>query len=245
VIDEMQLLQVQGYNEIFFRDETFTLSRLRVMDICRKIIKKGLNLSWICSSRVDSVDLELLGLMKRAGCHMIRFGVESGAQEILDNIKKDITVEQIRRAFTWVNKVGIDTHAHLMIGSPGETQETINRTIKFIREINPTIVTFGICTPYPGTELFEKVKKLYPDINDGSGCDLRKIHTHQFYSKAFTELNGDELSRNVRRCYKSFYLRPSYICNWLKKFKNIEEAKRVFFAGGQIADFILFGENKK
>ena len=126
---------------------------------------------------------------------------------ILNNIKKDITVEQIKNTFAWVHEAGIDTHAHLMIGSPGETQKTINKTMGFIMAINPTIVTFGICTPYPGTELFEEVQKLYPDINDGSDCDMSNIHTHQFYSKAMTELSGDELSNNIRRCYKKFYLR--------------------------------------
>lgn len=245
VVKEMQLLYLQGYREIFFRDEIFTVSKQRIIDICKKIRENRIDLSWICSSRIDSVDLETLSLMKEAGCHMIRFGVESGAQEILNNIKKGITIEQTEKVFEWTYNVGIDTHAHLMLGSPGETQETINKTIKFIREINPTIVTFGICTPYPGTELFEKVKKLYPDINDGSSCDLSKIHTDGFYNKAFTKLNGNELSRSIRRCYKSFYLRPSYIFNWFKKFKNIEEAKRVFLAGRQIVDFILFGENKK
>lgn len=242
VVEEMQLLELQGHREIFFRDEVFTASKQRVIDICKKIKMKRINLSWICSSRIDSVDLEILRLMKRAGCHMIRFGVESGAQEILNNLKKDITIEQTQRSFGWAHKVGIDTHAHLMIGSPGETQGTIDRTLRFVKKINPTIVTFGICTPYPGTELFLRVLQRYPQANDGSTCDLKRLHTKAFFNEAFTEISSKTLEQIIRKAYRIFYLRPSYFIKWLRKIRSIDELKRVISAGLSVIDFSLRAE---
>ncbi|MDP2923274.1 MAG: radical SAM protein [Candidatus Omnitrophota bacterium] len=245
VVEEMQLLQSQGYREVFFRDELFTVSRKRVIDICKGIQEKRLSLSWICSSRIDLVDLEMLRMMKEADCHMIRFGVESASQQILGNIKKDITVEQIEKAFAWTNQLKLDTHAHLMIGCPGETRETIKETMRFVKRIKPTIVTFGICTPYPGTVLFESVSNAFADIGDGSSCDLSRIHTEGFYNRVFTKLTNEELGRSVRRAYRSFYLRLSYIAQWVKRFRSFGEIKRIFSAGTQIFIFILCGENTK
>lgn len=242
VVQEMEDIQRLGYREIFFRDEIFTASKQRVLEICRTILEKKLDLTWICSARVGTVDLETMQLMKKAGCHMIRFGVESGAQEILNNIKKDITPEQVRQTFQWIHEVGLDTHAHLMIGTPGETKDTIRRTLKFVKEISPTIITFGICTPYPGTELFQGVVKKHPEIGDGSECDLKRLHTNSFYNELFTELTNEELSRSIRTLYKSFYLRPSYILKWLKSIKSFGELKRVILAGTQVFDFIARGD---
>ncbi|MDD5356317.1 MAG: radical SAM protein, partial [Candidatus Omnitrophica bacterium] len=245
VVQEMELVQSQGYKEVFFRDELFTVSRQRVIDICRLIIEKKIKLSWVCSSRIDLVDLEMLRMMKEAGCHMVRFGVESGSQKILDNIKKDITIQQLEKVFGWTNQLGIDTHAHLMLGCPGETAETIKQTVHFVKAINPTIVTFGICTPYPGTELFESVRKASSDIGDGSSCDLSRIHTEGFYNKAFTQLSNEELSRSIRWAYRSFYLSFSYLIQWIKRLKSPGEIKRILLAGSQILVFILCGENRK
>jgi len=244
VVEEMAILQSQGYREIFFRDELFTVNRQRVVDICRGIKKQKIDLAWICSSRVDLVDLEILGIMKDAGCHMIRFGVESGSQQILDSIKKGTTIKQIREAFAWANRESLDTHAHLMLGCPGETEETVRQTISFIKKIRPTVATFGICTPYPGTELFERVRDIFPDINDGASCDLRNIHTAAFYNQAFTKLSNKQLANSIRRAYRKFYLRPLYISQWIGRLESLSEAKRVFLAGLQLFDFIARGETR-
>ena len=242
VVKELGEIWSQGYREVFFRDEIFPLPRLRAEKICQEIIKEKLDLSWICSAKIGTVDNKLMELMKKAGCHLIRFGVESGVQEILDNVQKGITVEEIRRTFKWAHHLGMDTQAHLMLGMPGESKETIKQTIKFVKEIEPTIATFGICTPYPGTKLFEEVLSQHPEIGDGTACDLSKIHTKGFFNQFFTSLSNEELERSILQAYRSFYLRISYIFGWLKRLKSIGELRRVVLAGFKVLGFILKGE---
>ncbi len=237
VVNEMEYCQNQGYREIFFRDELFTASKKRVLEICQGIKDRKLDLTWICSSRVNNVDDEILAAMKDAGCHLIRFGVESGVQEILDNVHKDITVEETRRALELCHKYKIDTHAHCIIGSPGETKETIEQTLNFIIDIDPTIITFGITTPYPGTPLFNEVAKVHPDIGDGSQMDISRLHTDTFFNQFFTELSNEEMSKEIRRIYRRFYLRPSYVWKWLKRIDSLQEFKRVTLAGANVVDF--------
>ncbi len=237
VLQEMEECQDLGYKEIFFRDELFTASKRRVKEICEGILEKNLDLTWICSSRVNNVDADMLALMKRSGCHMIRFGVESGVQQILDNVRKNITVDQTRTAFRLCHEVGIDTHAHCMIGCPGETQATIDQSLEFVKEIDPTVITFGITTPYPGTPLFDEVKATHPEIGDGTDLDLSKLHTDAFFNQFFTDLSNEELSDNIRRIYRSFYFRPSYLFKWVKRIRSVDELKRVMLAGTNVFDF--------
>ncbi|MBU1598729.1 B12-binding domain-containing radical SAM protein [bacterium] len=237
VLAELEIIRLQGYREVFFRDEMFTVNKKRTINICEGMLKKGINLTWICSARIGSVDVETMMLMKKAGCHMVRFGVESGNQQILDNIQKGITLGQTRQTFEWMHKIGIDTHAHCMVGMPGETMETIEQTIKFIKEIDPTIATFGICTPYPGTHLFSEVTKAHPELKDGSSLDLSTLHTESFYNEVFTGLSQEELNKAIRKAYRAFYIRPGYLLKWLRRIKSLDELKRVILAGTQVFDF--------
>jgi anaerobic magnesium-protoporphyrin IX monomethyl ester cyclase len=238
VLQELELISQQGYKEVFFRDETFTASKARVQELCSGIIQQRLNLSWICSARVGSLTLELMQLMRQAGCHMLRLGVECGVQELLDAVKKGITLQETRQTFVWAKQVGLDTHAHLMIGLPGETKQTLQTTLNFILELEPTIVTLGILTPYPGTPLFAELKAQHPEIGEGLAPDLSSLHTTSFYNKYFMELQPEELSDFIRYAYRSFYLRPAYIWKWLKRIQSWEEFKRVMLAATQVFSFI-------
>jgi len=242
VLKELEVISSLGYREIFIRDEIFTVSKERTRKICEGILERKLDISWIASARIGTVDEEMLTLMKRAGCHLIRFGVESGVQDVLDNIKKDIKVPQIEETFKWVHKIGLDTHAHLMIGMPGDTLDTVETTIKFVKKIDPTVATFGITTAYPGTDLFEIVSRKHPEIKDGSACDIRRLHTKGFYSEAFTSMSESELKNSVRRAYSKFYLRPIYVLKWFLRIKSKDELKRVLLAGTQVFDFVLRGD---
>jgi len=237
VVAELEQIKEMGYREVFFRDETFTANRKRVLKICDLILEKELDLSWICNARVGTLNKEIMIKMKKAGCHLIKFGVESGVQSILDNINKGIDVNMTRKTFQWANEIGMETHAHVMLGCIGETKETINKTIEFVKEINPTTATFGAFTPYPGTEVFEMVKKRVPEISDGSACDLSKLHTKGFYNYIFCNLSDEEIGRAIRKAYKNFYLRPSYIFRRLKMVKSLDEFRRVVSAGFNILSF--------
>lgn len=240
VVEEIEFLRNLGYKEVFYRDETFTMSRKRVIKICEEIIRRKIDISWLCNARVGTMNKKIMSLMKRAGCHTLKIGVESGSQQILDNIKKDITLDMIRKTFKNAKSVGIRTHAHMMLGCPGENPETINRTMKFVNEINPTTVTYGIMTPYPGTEVFELlVQKLGDNFGDGTEWELDMVHTHPYHNELFTELNGIDLSKMLRVAYRKFYLRPSYIIGRLKSIKNFNLLKTELKSGLAVIAFIF------
>ncbi|MCG2713900.1 MAG: B12-binding domain-containing radical SAM protein [Candidatus Omnitrophica bacterium] len=242
VIEELKDIQEEGYREVYFRDETFAFSKERIKEISYCMLDSKINISWICNARIGILDRESIKLMKEAGCHLIKFGVESGVQEILDRAKKGIKISETREAFLWTNEIGIDTHAHVMLGMPGESKETIDKTIKFINEIRPTTVSYGICTPYPGSLLFEEVESRYPEIKDGSAVDLSMLHTKCFFNECFTSLNQRQLEESVRHAYRNFYMKLPYILSNLKRIRNIDNLKRYFFAGLKIFDFSLRGE---
>ncbi|MBL7196588.1 MAG: radical SAM protein [Candidatus Omnitrophica bacterium] len=241
VIDEVTTLQGLGYKEIFFRDETFSAFKKRNKEICEKLIKNNNDVTWICNARIDLISEEDIALMKKSGCHMIKFGVESGNQQILDNIKKSITVEQTRTIFQISHKLGMNTHAHVMLGCPGETKETIQETLRFVKEIDPTTASFGIHTPYPGTELFNKVAIVHPEIKDGVEASMEKLHIKGFFNEIFTELSKEELEKCVRKAYRTFYFRLGYLLKRLFSINSFNELIRWSIAALNI---FSFGVNK-
>ncbi|MBU1850297.1 MAG: B12-binding domain-containing radical SAM protein [Nanoarchaeota archaeon] len=242
VIEEIKEIVSLGYKEIWFRDETFTAFPERNKKICEWLIRNKVDLTWIANARVNMITKEMLVLMKKAGCHMIKFGVESGVQEILNNVKKGIKISKTREVFKWTHEVGIDTHAHMMLGMPGETKKTIEQTIKFAKEIDPTTVTFGICTPYAGTPLFKEVVKKDPTIKDGAALGKIRVHIDAFYNKNYTNVSNRDLQRYLKKAYKSFYFRPSYLFKWLFKIRSFDELKRVILAATNV---FSFATNKK
>lgn len=237
VLTELEFIQNQGYKEVWIRDETFTIFKKRNVQIFNEMLDRGLDLSWICNARVGTVDKDMMTLMKKAGCHTIKFGVESGVQQILDNIKKGINIGQTRETFKLAHEVGINTHAHIMLGCPGDTRDTIDATISFVKEIDPTTVTFGICTPYPGTALFDEVAHKNRDIQDGSSCGLNVVHEHAFYNEYFTDLSSEELEKAVTQAYRSFYFRPKYVLKTLSKVRDLGDLKRIILAGSNVFEF--------
>lgn len=156
VVDEIEsVVKEFGIKEILFYDDTFTLNQRRVMEICREINRRGLNIEWDCRTRVDCVSRELLFEMKKAGCTRIHYGGEPEDQKILDNVlRKGYTLDQVKSAFKWTKEAGIDILAYFMIGSPGETIETIQETLDFISELDPDFVFLGITNIHPKTDMF-------------------------------------------------------------------------------------------
>jgi anaerobic magnesium-protoporphyrin IX monomethyl ester cyclase len=156
VVKEIEhVIENYGIKEIDFKDSDFTLNPRKIDAICDLIIKKGIDITWFCNSRVTGMRKERLEKMKRAGCVLLLFGVESGDPDTLIRIKKHITIEEIERAFKDSKEVGIDTFAYFIIGFPGETKESIQRTINFAKKIDPSYVAFSLATPYPKTKLWD------------------------------------------------------------------------------------------
>ena len=160
IIKEIEfLIENFGVNGFLFRDQVFTQNKKRVVELCNKIIEKNLDIKWLIEARADQMSRELLQLMKRAGCFRIHFGVETGSSKLIDLGKPGSDLEKYKNAFNVCREFGIFTIAHLIIGLPGESQETIQDTLKFLRYINPDKINLNIITPYPGTELFEMAKE--------------------------------------------------------------------------------------
>jgi anaerobic magnesium-protoporphyrin IX monomethyl ester cyclase len=160
VVDEMELLKKE-YNVdfIILTDDTFTVDQERVRTICNEIIKRNLKLLWAFETAVNFVSYDVLALAKRAGCCFILYGVESGSEHVLSGISKKIKVEEIVHAFNITKRAGIITVASLMVGNPGETENTINITLSLLKTIEPDIVLPQIAMITPRTKLFETAKR--------------------------------------------------------------------------------------
>lgn len=158
VVDEIEDVLSFGYERVFFQDDCFTLNERRVRDICEEILQRRLQFDWDCLSRVDSVNQETLSKMKTAGCKRIFFGIESGDNSILKIMKKQVTIEQARRAVELTASMGIKTGAFFILGYPEETDETILNTIRFATSLPLDYLSFSLPYPIPGTGLNERVK---------------------------------------------------------------------------------------
>jgi radical SAM superfamily enzyme YgiQ (UPF0313 family) len=154
VLDELEWLRDEyGAEGISFQDDTLTFDRKRILEICNGIIERKIHLPWGCGTRADVVSKEVLAKMKKAHCDEVCFGVESGCQKIRDALKKRVSTEQIENAIKWAKEAGIFVTLSLILGYPGETKETLQQTLDFVRKVEPDDVWLCHATPYPGTEL--------------------------------------------------------------------------------------------
>ncbi len=158
-VGQLAALRARGRRFVHVSDDTFTLDKDRVMEVCRKLVRKSLGLSWAAISRVDAVDEEVLAWMRRAGCIQISYGVESGSAAIRRRLKKRIGEEQIRRAFELTQRYGIMARAYFIYGCPGESRQTIQESIDLIRAIRPLGAIFYILDIFPGTALYADMKR--------------------------------------------------------------------------------------
>lgn len=254
VVDEIeQLIEKYKAREIRFYDDDFTLDMKRADQICEELLRRDIKISWTCTTRVDLVDEELLKKMKKSGCWMISYGVESGVQEILDKTKKGFTIEQIKRSFEWTKKAGIRILGYFMLGLPGETKEMIQRTIDFSIELEPDFANYSILVIYPGSTL-------YKEIRNGK---YGKLESEQLIHLSFTAPNSsvfpvtrqsatfvgdftiEDLEYFLTQAYKKFYLRFSYIFKQLQKIKSFSEWFYYGSSGINLLQWLLKSSNKK
>jgi radical SAM superfamily enzyme YgiQ (UPF0313 family) len=191
-----------GLKEIFFDDDTFNYKRERTIELCNKLAK--LNFTFSCTSRVTT-DEDTLRAMKDAGFRLLIVGFESGEQQILKNIKKGATVDMGRRFAKNAHKIGLTVHGDFIIGLPGETRESIRKTIAFAKDLDCETIQVSLAAPYPGTEFFDYAKKngliqLDAAMTDESG--------HQLPNLIYPGLDHAELVDWVERFYGEYYFRP-------------------------------------
>jgi radical SAM superfamily enzyme YgiQ (UPF0313 family) len=205
VIEELKVVSRYA-DEVFFHTDLFTLKKDYVLRLGEQIIREKINIHWICNSRVDTFDREMAEMMKKAGCWMVSFGIESGSQEILDLCRKKITLDQSREAVQVARDAGLISIGHFVLGIPGETLETIRQTLHFSKELDPDFAEFYIATPFPGSDLFEKVKEKI-SLN---WKDIRYDYDPYQY-----QFNLEKLRREA---YFQFYLRPSKVFRYIQLF---------------------------
>jgi anaerobic magnesium-protoporphyrin IX monomethyl ester cyclase len=177
VVEEVKSVYNKYSTKLFyFVDDTFTLNKKRTEKICELLLESNLDITWICDTRVDTIDEELLKLMKESGCTRVKVGVESGSERILKMVKKKITKKQIREAVAHIKGEGIDLTIYLMIGFPTETKVEMQETLDFAMELDPTYYSLSILAPYPGTEIYDEIIR--------SGIKLPKEHWEYFFHQS-------------------------------------------------------------
>ena len=199
------------------------------IELCNLLIKENLKLIWTCQTRADKVDLDLLKLMKKAGCRSILYGVESLDQEALDKIKKDIKESNIEKALILTKKQGIETRCSLMIGLPGETKESVFKTIDLLIKLNPSFIQIHTTLAFPGTELSENIEK-YGSVLKDTTMKKFDLSGHPFIPKAYKD--EKEILDLQKKAYKKFYLRPRYIFGKIFNIKQLSRSLRgikIFF----------------
>jgi radical SAM superfamily enzyme YgiQ (UPF0313 family) len=231
VIEEICECVELGIKDFLFYDDTFTVRRERVLEICEEIIRNKLDIRWNIRTRVDLVDEEMLKMLKKAGCVAIHYGVEAGNDKILKVIKKGFTVKKVKEVFKLTKKCGIENLAYFMIGLPSENLKNIQDTFDLAKELKPDYVHTTIFSPYPGTELYylglEKgiIKK---DIWKEFAQDPKEGFKFPVWEENFTR---DQLYKMIVKFYKSFYLRPSYILSRSIKVRSRSELMKKAKAG--------------
>jgi radical SAM superfamily enzyme YgiQ (UPF0313 family) len=158
VVDEMQALAEMNFHQINLADDLFTANKPHCRAVCEEIEKRQLNITWTSFARVDTISFELLQQMRRAGCTAVSFGIESGDPAILKSIKKGITLEQVTAAVDMCNRAGVTPYASFILGLPGETEESIQKTLDFGKKLKEMGLMFGyhLLAPFPGTEIRER-----------------------------------------------------------------------------------------
>ncbi|MBN2054761.1 radical SAM protein [bacterium] len=159
VVDEIEFVMDRyGAAEIYFDDSSFSLGNKRAREISEEILRRELSIYWSCMGDART-DYETLALMKRAGCHGLKFGVESADERILANIKKPLDLANVRRFVSDCHALGIYTHGTFMFGLPGETRDSIRKTLEFAFDLKLTTAQFSVATPFPGTEFYSLAKE--------------------------------------------------------------------------------------
>jgi radical SAM superfamily enzyme YgiQ (UPF0313 family) len=231
VVAEMKTLYDKyGVREFQFEDPSFTCDPAHVKEICRLIIEKGLKISWNCNVRANTASEDLFAAMAAAGCRRALLGVESGSQEMLDRMKKGITLEAVRHTVALAEKYKMRVNAAFILGTPGETLETAEQTNAFALELDPDYVMFSVYIPSPGGELFDNLAaegKL--DLDKVYGADYITVYSEQEPMVEMSSVPAARLLALMEAYTRGFYLRPSYILKRLRTLALPGEIKRVLW----------------
>jgi len=220
IVDEFEFVKInhRKVKEIFIEDDTFTIDKNRVKLFCEELGKRELDISWSCQSRAD-LDYETMKAMKVAGCRLLDVGYESGSDEILKNIMKGITVSELRTFSKNAKKARLELLADFVIGFPGETKDTADETIRFIKEIKPDLLQVAVATPIPGTEFYRWSNENGFLLAE----DLEASVDEKGFQKCiitYPEFTNEDIETYVGMALKGYYLSRAYILLALRNILN-------------------------
>lgn len=224
IVEEIRhCLKAYEMNDFILWSDVFNFDDTWVRQLCESILAANLHITWASNMRADNINTETLKLMKKAGCSLISFGVESGSQLILDRVGKKIKVEQIIESVKLIRKSNITSFAYFMTGLPWETAETAKETIDLSISLGTDFANFFVATPFPGTAFFD-----YAMESSLFGSQLpadSSLFEHAYGSAVVRSHNFTRQEINIlyQRAVRSYYLRPGYIINRLSKVRSIKE----------------------
>jgi len=229
VVDEIEydirlLPRVLKGGEFFFEDDTFTVNKPRAIEICEEMLRRKLKINFSVNARVDTADLEMFKIMKKAGCRELLVGFESGSQEILDNVNKNISLEQSYKFMELAKSVKLQVHGCFVMGLPGENEETARKSIDFALSLNCDTIQFSGAVPFPGTEFFALAKKEgWLKTQEWSRWLQEGEQKGLMSYPGFSE---EQINHYVDLGLRKFYFRPLYMLKFLFSTQNSADLYR-------------------
>jgi len=235
VVDEIaECVNKHNIKSFAFLDDTITLDKKRFIEIADRIINERLKIHYRCSTRVDCINEEVLSKMKESGCYRVHIGCESGDDTILKSTSKGITTRQIKKGVDLCKKIGLSTYAFFILGLPGETDETINKTIKFSNKLHPDFVQYTIATPFPGTDLHKYVIE-----NNLMLKDLDYNSFKWYGNPVFKEnIEPDDLINYQKYAYYKFYTNPYFLLKQIYSIRSYADIKTLFKGFWMLKNFV-------
>ena len=244
MVDEMEHCVALGIKEMFFYDDTFSVSMKRVFEFCDEMIKRNVKMRWDIRTRVNVVNEELIKKMAMAGCDRIHFGVESGNPRIVRVMNKGVSIEQVEKAFDLCKRYKIKTLAYFMMGNPTETFDDVKDTLALSRRIKPDFMQMTILSPFPATKYYLDAQK-EGVIQTDVWRDYSMVINDDFRPPLWDEIyDRQELESHLRWFYAKFYLTPEFLWERIKEVRNLGQFKRYASAGLSLLKMTFVPENK-
>jgi len=232
VVDEIEeLINEFGAREIRFMDDTFTMDTKRIYAICEEIFKRKIKIPWTCNTRVDRVSLDLLRTIKKAGCWQVIYGLESGDDRMLDIMKKGVTVGDNEKAVKMAKAAGLNVRATFVFGMPGDTLDSIKKTVDFAKKSELDVVNFFTVMLYPGNELYRIAKREGKILHTDYEHYTSLIDTEETKLHYLPEgIREKELKNAIIEAYRDYYFRPSFIIRQMASIRDMDDINRYWQA---------------
>lgn len=240
VVDEIERCRTDlGIEEFVVYDDTFTVDKRRVLEICRLVGERGLRVRWDIRARVDTVTPEMIGALAAAGCSRVHYGVETGSPRIQKLIRKNLDLDRVREVFRLTRRAGMEVLGYFMVGNPDETIEDVRMTFALIRSLPMDYAHIGVFTPYPGTEIYRLAleRGVYDrDYWREFAEDPRPGFSPRYWNEHFTD---EQLLALMKEGYRAFYARPGYLLGRLLAVRSPGELWKKARLGARLLGSVM------